>query len=277
MHNIVEKDWVIEKLNSPRMVIIDCRFSLGDPQYGYSLYQKSHLPGAVYCHLENHLSSPVMEHGGRHPLPNLELFIQYLETAGINKDSIVVAYDNGESAYAARLWWLLKYLGHKEVYILNGGFYGWETARYPVDSNTPVRTLTNYEYELQPHILASYEEVKSLVESKSQGTILIDSREPKRYLGKEEPIDKVPGRIPGSINKFWSEGLEAGHFKSIDEQKKRFIDLNPHQPIIVYCGSGVTAVPNFLLLNELGFKDVKLYIGSYSDWVSYESNKVDVN
>ncbi|MFD2445790.1 sulfurtransferase [Bacillus sp. CGMCC 1.16607] len=277
MRNIVDKEWVKSRLGSNNFMLLDCRFSLGNPESGEIAYKASHIPGAVYCHLEKHLSGPVLEHGGRHPLPNIETFHKFIEDAGIGNDSIIVAYDNGESAYAGRLWWLMKYIGHEEVYVLNGGYNEWVAAGLPVDEKEVTPSHTKYNIQLQPHLMVSFEEVKSIVEKKYENTKLIDSREPKRFAGLEEPIDKVAGRIPGAINKFWNEGLENGRFKSLEEQKDRFMDLNQQDSIIVYCGSGVTATPNFLILHELGFTNLKLYPGSYSDWISHHDVKIEKN
>jgi thiosulfate/3-mercaptopyruvate sulfurtransferase len=277
MKNIINKEWLKERLNSPNLIILDCRFSLGKPESGRLAYQASHLPGAVYCHLEENLSGPVLVHGGRHPLPDLTSFQTYLENAGIGNDTVVVAYDNGEGAFASRLWWLLKYVGHEEVYVLNGGFKEWEVAGYPVDAQIANPPKATYEIRLQSQLMATYEEVKRIVDNKLVDAILIDSREPKRYLGLEEPIDKVAGRIPGSVNKFWNDGMEEGHFKSLDDQKQRFSDIKQDDSLIVYCGSGVTAAPNYLILHELGYSKLKLYVGSYSDWISYNEQKVEKN
>jgi thiosulfate/3-mercaptopyruvate sulfurtransferase len=278
MQSIVEKDWLKLRLDTPEVVILDCRFSLMQPEAGEESYHKSHIPGAIYCHLEKDLSGPVLAHGGRHPLPDLKTLQGFIEGAGINNDTIVVAYDNGEGSYASRLWWLMKYMGHKEVYILNGGFKTWVEANYPVDSNPPSpKAATTYELNIKSEMLATYNDVKEVVEQRPLGTILIDSREAKRYQGLEEPIDRIPGRIPGAMNKFWNEGLECGFFKPIQEQKKRFEDLDENSNLIVYCGSGVTAAPNYLVLHELGYKNLKLYVGSYSDWVSYHDNQVEKN
>jgi thiosulfate/3-mercaptopyruvate sulfurtransferase len=277
MKNIVEKDWLVSRLNNPNMIVLDCRFSLANPQAGEEAYQTYHIPGSVYCHLEKDLSGPVSLHGGRHPLPNLKSFQSFLENAGIHNDSVVVAYDNGEGAFAARLWWLMKYIGHEEVYVLNGGFQSWETAGFPVASSKSIPEKTSYTIQLKPEIMASYEEVKSIVEHQSDKATLIDSRETKRYLGLEEPIDKIPGRIPGAINKFWNEGFHKGFFKPLEEQEERFSDLKQDDHLIVYCGSGVTAAPNYLILHELGYKNLKLFVGSYSDWISYQENKVETN
>lgn len=278
MKNIVNKDWLLKELEACNLVILDCRFSLAEPKSGYQAYQDSHIPGAIYCHLEKDLSGPVLEHGGRHPLPNLDSFKLFLENAGISNDTVVVAYDNGEGAFASRLWWLMKYIGHEKVYVLNGGWKEWEAGGLPLETSILASpNKGNYTIHAQPNLLATYEDINNIVKNKLDKTVLIDSRETKRYLGLEEPIDKVAGRIPGSINKFWNEGLENGSFKPLDEQKKRFRDINQDDSIVVYCGSGVTAVPNYLILHELGFQNLRLYIGSYSDWISYDKNHIEKN
>ncbi|WP_371747564.1 sulfurtransferase [Terribacillus sp. DMT04] len=131
-----------------------------------------------------------------------------------------------------------------------------------------------FEVTIQDDMLASYEEVKEIVNQKTKSAVLIDARDERRYLGEVEPIDKIAGHIPGAINKFWADGLEQGSFKDQEAQRKRFAELNPANPVIVYCGSGVTAAPNYIALKMAGFENVKLYAGSYSDWVSYEQNPV---
>lgn len=277
LKSIVEKEWLRSRLDSTNLVLLDCRFTLANSHAGEESYQISHIPCAVYCHLEKHLSGPVLEQGGRHPLPDLQSFTSFLENAGISNQTQVVAYDNGEGAFAARLWWLMKYIGHDEVYVLNGGFKGWLEAGYPVDAKCSNSLKGTYKIHVQPEKLATMEEVKGIVNEALDNQILIDSREPKRYLGLEEPIDKVAGRIPGALNKFWNEGLENGQFKPLNEQKLRFLDINPNDSVVVYCGSGVTAAPNYLILHELGYKNLKLYVGSYSDWISYKDNKIETN
>lgn len=269
----VDKEWLVEQLNNEQVKIIDCRFELGNPTKGQELYQKDHIPGAVYFDLEKQLSAPVTEHGGRHPIPDIHQFKRDLEKAGIDHTKTVVAYDAGEGQYASRLWWLLTYVGHENVFVLNEGFTGWTEAGYPTSQEVPTSKTTTFELNLQNDILATYEEVKEVVNQKKKG-VLIDSREEKRYLGEIEPIDRVAGHIPGAIQKNWSDTLENRSFKSSEEQKQRFAELDPKEPIIVYCGSGVTATPNFIALKMAGYENVKLYAGSYSDWVSYEDNPV---
>lgn len=275
MKYIKDKEWLLNCLNESHVRIVDCRFSLTEPEKGKSEYLQSHLPGAVFFDLETDLSSPVQFHGGRHPLPILKEFIAKLENAGIDKDKLVVAYDYGEGAYAARFWWMLQYLGHENVYVLDGGFKGWVEGEYPVTKEIPSFEKTKFHFRIQPELLATTEEVKEVVEKQLSSKILIDSREEKRYLGLEEPIDKKAGRIPGAINKPWMEGLSRNRYKSVVEQKQRFVNVDPNKEIIVYCGSGVTAAPNYLALREAGFEKVKLYVGSFSDWISYEENKIE--
>lgn len=275
MEYVVNQEWLLEQLANKDVKIVDCRFSLSKPDEGECLYKAGHIPGANFFDLEKQLSAPVSKHGGRHPLPDIEKFRREIEKAGIENTKTVVAYDGGEGAFASRFWWLLTYIGHDKVYVLNGGFKGWVEAGYPTTKEVPKPESAQYKVSIRKEMLATYEEIKEIVANKKKSPILIDSREKARYLGKEEPIDKIPGHIPGAMHKFWAEGLENGFFKGSEEQKKRFAELDQKEPIIVYCGSGVTATPNYIALKIAGYQNVKLYAGSYSDWVSYSDNPVE--
>ncbi|WP_053362740.1 sulfurtransferase [Bacillus sp. FJAT-27251] len=275
MNFTVEKSWLFERLENKEIKIIDCRFELGNPEQGKTLYHESHIPGAVFFDLEKQLSSPVSEHGGRHPLPDIDAFKGELEKAGIDHSRTVVAYDGGEGQFASRFWWLLRYLGHENVYVLNEGIKGWVESGYPTTQEVPESESATFEVKLQKDMLASYEEVKEVVMNKKTSPILIDSRDRARFLGEIEPIDRIPGHIPGAIHRFWGDSMDQGSFKDSNEQKRRFADLDQERPIIVYCGSGVTAAPNYIALKMAGYQNVKLYAGSYSDWVSYADNPVD--
>lgn len=275
MEYVVNQEWLLEQLANKDVKIVDCRFSLSKPDEGERLYKESHIPGANFFDLEKQLSAPVSKHGGRHPLPDIEQFRHEIEQAGIENTKTVVAYDGGEGAFASRFWWLLTYIGHDKVYVLNGGFKGWVEAGYSTTKEVPKPESAQYKVSIRKEMLATYEEIKEIVANKKKSPILIDSREKARYLGKEEPIDKIPGHIPGAMHKFWAEGLENGFFKGSEEQKKRFAELDQKEPIIVYCGSGVTATPNYIALKIAGYQNVKLYAGSYSDWVSYSDNPVE--
>ena len=275
MKYVKDQEWLLKCLDDSKVRIVDCRFSLTEPEKGKLEYLQGHLPRAVFFDLEKDLSSPKQSHGGRHPMPVLEEFTAKLENAGINEKTVVVAYDNGEGAYAARFWWLLQYLGHEQVYVLDGGFKAWAGANYPITEEVPSFEKARFFFQIQSELLATIDEVKTVVEKGLGSKILIDSREGKRFLGIEEPIDKKAGHIPGAINKPWMEGLSGNRYKSAAEQKHRFANIEPNKEIIVYCGSGVTAAPNFLALKEAGFERVKLYLGSFSDWISYEDNKIE--
>ncbi|CQR45931.1 3-mercaptopyruvate sulfurtransferase [Paraliobacillus sp. PM-2] len=270
----VRKEWLAEKLTNDQVKIVDCRFELGDQDKGEKLYQEGHIPGAFYFDLEKQLSGPVSKHGGRHPLPDMDQFKREIEKIGIDRTKTVVAYDGGEGQFASRFWWLLTYIGHEKVYILNEGIKGWSEAGYMITKEMPTSELATFEVTIQKDMLASYDEVKDIVDNKKSSPILIDSRVKSRYLGEVESIDRIAGHIPGAINMYWAEGLENGSFKSSEEQKVRFTGLDQQTPIIVYCGSGVTAAPNYMALKMAGYQHVKLYIGSYSDWVSYTDNPV---
>ncbi|RIX60287.1 sulfurtransferase [Paenibacillus nanensis] len=275
MNNIVSQKWLLERLDEPDVVIVDCRFLMGKPDAGRELYEASHIPGAVYLDLEKDLSAPLHEqgHGGRHPLPDIFDLTVALSRVGIGNESRVVAYDDQGGAMASRLWWLLKYLGHEQVYVLDEGFTAWAGAGFPVSSEqkelVPARFLANVQHTM----LAEMDEVKERLGD--AGITLIDSREAPRYRGEVEPLDKVAGHIPGAINRFWKDGLtDSGSWKDAAAQADRFADLDRDREIIVYCGSGVTATPNVIALQEAGFTKVRLYAGSWSDWISYSENPV---
>lgn len=275
MNVLIDKEWLLKNLHDQNVRIVDCSFSLADPKKGRQEYEHNHIPGACYFDLDKDLSGEVSEHGGRHPLPDLKEFIHKLELAGIDKNTIVVSYDQGEGAFAARFWWLLQYLGHEKVYVLDGGFNGWKEGNFPVTSEVPAYKKTTFQSDINYSLIASMEAVKAAAEEQKANVVLIDSREEKRYLGIEEPIDKKAGRIPGALNKPWFEGLNAGYYKPAEIQKQRFSDIHTDNEIIVYCGSGVTAAPNFIALKSAGYEKVKLYLGSFSDWISYQENKIE--
>ncbi|WP_142323563.1 sulfurtransferase [Bacillus sp. AFS015802] len=271
---LVEVDWLREHIHDFNVRIIDCRFSLGNPKDGRERYNHSHIPGAVFFDLEKDLSGYAKKHGGRHPLPNMKNFLRKVEDAGIDNQTIIVIYDEKEEAFAGRCWWLFHYIGHENVYILNGGFAAWKKASGKTESTVPIYPSKSFRPNFNEGIVASLDEVRAIANGE-RNTPLIDSRSRERFTGREEPIDRIPGHIPRAINHPWTDGVKEGYFIGGDEQKKRFEELKKDDPIIVYCGSGVTATPNFISLKEAGFTNVKLYAGSYSDWISYEDHKVE--
>lgn len=276
MNRIVSSTWLHEEMNKHRngLVIIDVRYQLGDAEAGKNDYQKGHIPGAVFLDINKDLSAPVKEHGGRHPLLGKELLAQTLGKAGVSNDKTIVVYDDQGGMMAARLWWILTYLGHEDVAVLDGGYSVWINAGH--ETTTEVSELEPETFRVKHDSetpLVAVNDVLNLLED--ENVILLDAREPKRYAGTEEPIDPVAGHIPGALNYFWQEVLTAdGTWKSSKDLQNHFSELSPEKEIIVYCGSGISACPNILALKEAGYDNVKLYGGSWSDWVSYKENPV---
>ncbi len=251
--------------------IIDCRFALGDPNLGRQQYQTAHISGAEYLDLNQDLSSPAQTHGGRHPLPDDRVLGAKLAAMGINADTLVIAYDDSRFAFAARLWWLLRYYGHERVAILDGGYSNWVKAGYAVTADrSPIPVLGNFQPQIQPNWTVDIDLVRTVPDSPAH--ILIDSREPDRYLGNTEPIDPVAGHIPSAVNYPW-QGVSTpeGFALPVEAHQRRWSAISPDLEPIVYCGSGVTACVNLFSLHLAGIEPAKLYPGSWSDWCSYQN------
>lgn len=272
-------DFVQEQLVQGDAVILDVRYLLNDTDAGRRSYAEGHIPGAYYVDLSKDLSSPKRPNGegGRHPLPEPGVLAQLLGSLGIDRNTTVIAYDDQGGSMASRLRWLLQWLGHDgQVYIVEGGFADWQEAGKPVSTEVPAPVEgVVYEPVVQDQLLVSQAYVKERMGQ--AGSVLIDSREAPRYRGEVEPLDPAAGHIPGAINRFWNEGKHAdGTWKSPAEQAERFADLSKYDEIIVYCGSGVTATPNVFALQDAGYRNVKLYAGSWSDWSANPANPVAV-
>lgn len=264
---IVSADWLRLHLDDPQIVILDCRFSLMEPDSGIHQYETSHIPGAYYLHLNQDLASPVQAHGGRHPLPDLEVFSSKLRQMGINDDTWVVCYDSARLSYASRAWWLLRYLGHDRTLLLNGGWQAWTAMHYPTNKeHPPRRSALQFTPQIQAHWTVDIHQVKAGIDR--PGTVLVDSRETVRYRGDREPIDPVAGHIPGALSYPWQQVTDERGFITVERQADRWTDIQDMPEIIVYCGSGVTACVNLLSLSLVGI-EAKLYVGSWSDWCSY--------
>ncbi|MEB3355415.1 MAG: sulfurtransferase [Synechococcales bacterium] len=270
---IVSASWLHDHLDDPAVVVADCRFSLMEPELGRSQYEAGHIPGAVYFDLNRDLAGPVQQHGGRHPLPDLPPMVATLERAGIHSGngsppSFVVVYDDSRFAFASRLWWMLRYLGHDRVAVLDGGFASWRRAGYLVSQEIPRPQVGYFVPQVRSHWLVDREAVKA---RKDQPLVaLVDAREGDRYRGEREPIDPIAGHIPGAVNYFWQEATdETGMALSPEAHQARWATLREAEEIMVYCGSGVTACVNLLSLAIAGMETGKLYAGSWSDWCSY--------
>ncbi|MBD0346362.1 MAG: sulfurtransferase [Coleofasciculus sp. Co-bin14] len=261
--------YLSEHLDDAHVVIVDCRFSLAEPELGYQQYQISHIPGAHYLDLNKDLSAPVGRHGGRHPLPDPNELARKLAAIGVNfQETQVVAYDDSRLAFASRLWWLLRYLGHDKIALLNGGWTAWHSQGYPVTDALPTNQPGTFLPQLRSEWVVDIETVKA--RKNLADVLLVDSRESDRYLGKNEPIDPIAGHIPGAVNYPWQGVTNAqGYLCSTLEQQQRWRDIEQGAEVIVYCGSGVTACVNLLSLELAGIHTSKLYAGSWSDWCSY--------
>ena len=270
VNSLVSAQWLRSQLDNPQVVVVDCRFQLADPKWGYGQYCGGHIPGAYYLDLDRDLSSPVSKHGGRHPLPNPNQLAEKLADLGIILgETLVVAYDDTCFAFASRLWWLLGYLGHDLVALLDGGWTAWQQQGYPIsDDRAPSPRQGKFIPQPRRDRIVDIETVKARKDL--PGVILIDSREGDRYRGEREPIDPIAGHIQGAVNSPWQQICdEKGLLKSLPEQQKLWDSYQQAEEIIVYCGSGVTACVNLFSLELTGFKNTKLYPGGWSDWCSY--------
>nr|WP_322743620.1 sulfurtransferase [Romeria gracilis] len=270
---LVDAQWLSAHLEQPQVVIVDCRFALSEPDLGRQQYEAGHIPGAYYLDLNRDLSGPVQAHGGRHPLPDWQTFVRTLNQLGIfskppQGPTQVIAYDDSQFAFAARLWWLLRYLGHEQVALLDGGFEAWKAAGLPLSTGIPEPKAGDFKPQPQPDWTVDIETVR---QRKDQpGVLLIDSRAEGRFRGEYEPIDPIAGSVPSAVNYFWQDVVDdSGRLKSPAELANHWSDLDSADEVIVYCGSGVTACVN-LFSQAIAHKPMgKLYPGGWSDWSSY--------
>ncbi|MBC7984558.1 MAG: sulfurtransferase [Candidatus Obscuribacterales bacterium] len=266
---LIDVQQLRECLNAPNLVIVDCRFDLAKPEAGASAYIASHLPGARYAHLDRDLSGPITPVTGRHPLPDPQVLMNTFERLGIDSSKQVVAYDADNGMFAARLWWLLRWLGHESVAVLNGGFSAWQQDSCPVTSSLPNVITTQFVGKARGDALVAAAQIEGLV--KQPQWLVLDARAPERFAGLVEPIDPVAGHIPGARNHPFTLNLDANvRLLSASELRARYRDsLGDTSPdhVVAMCGSGVTACHNLLAMEIAGLKDAKLYAGSWSEWI----------
>ena len=266
---LVDSEWLATQLNNPQVVIVDCRFQLSDSGWGKTQYNQSHIPGAYYLNLDDDLSSEVQRHGGRHPLPDVDGLAQKFSELGIIKnETLVVAYDDSRFAFAARLWWLLRYMGHNRVALLDGGWNNWVDGGYPVTNEIPKAKAGSFTPTPNQDWMVNIEELKAVKDRES--VVVVDSRDSDRYAGIREPIDPVAGSIPGAVNSPWKQVTDdAGYLQPLETQQQLWQSYQNAEKLIVYCGSGVTACVNLFSLELAGFNNTKLYPGGWSDWCSW--------
>jgi len=240
--------------------ILDCRAALGDPQYGPRAFAAGHLPGAQYLSLDDDLAAPPGE-GGRHPLPPRARLADRLAALGARDDQQIVVYDDAGGAFAARAWWCIRWLGHRPVAVLDGGFGSWQGAL-----QTTVESVERGDFSVRPPLTRSID-ARTLLAGLARYR-LIDARAEARFAGREEPIDPVAGHIPGAVCRPFQGNLDAdGRFLPADRLLERFAHLHPGADTVCYCGSGVTAAHNILALVAAGYPEPLLYPGSWSEWI----------
>ncbi len=269
---LIDTRALLENLEADDLVVLDCRFDLMQPDAGFREWQTSHIPGSRYAHLDLDLSAPVTATVGRHPLPKPETFARTLEKWGIGNETQVVAYDASAGAYAVRLWWMMRWLGHHRVAVLDGGWQKWIAADFPVNSAEPVAEPAQFDYRADDSLWFSTPEIKSAL---ADGfIILVDARTSERFEGESEPIDAVAGHVPGAVNFPYQKNLDDdGCFLPASTLRKLytgFLGEVDYRHVVHMCGSGVTACHNLLAMEHAGLPGSRLYPGSWSEWIRTE-------
>jgi thiosulfate/3-mercaptopyruvate sulfurtransferase len=266
---LVSAAWLQDRLNDPNVRIVDVRWYLTEPQRGRQEYAESHIPNAIFVDLDTELAAPRGSGPGRHPLPNVDQFQALLENSGISNDTHVIAYDSSGGAAAARLWWILRYVGHNKISLLDGGWQAWQAAGYPTTDEVLQPAASSYTLHIKPAMVIDADTVEQL--RNQEGTLLIDARATERYEGRVEPMDAKAGHIPGARSAPFAGNINAdSSFKDAQTLRRRFEDLglSKAKKVVCYCGSGVTAAHNIFALHLTGYNDALLYEGSWSDWSS---------
>lgn len=264
----------IKQVDAQIVKWIDTRYSLQDPTFGQRKYEVAHVKGALYWDLEKDLSD-MTKNAGRHPLPDKESLTNLFRKSGLELDDEIIVYDDGGSPFAARAWWILQYAGFKNAFIAIEGFSAFKDLGVSLSHEAVHPSPSFVEPDWQDELLATRKIVEETVRGDLEN-VLLDARSAERYRGEVEPIDPIAGRIPGALNFDWEQLKEDGLFCLNDKMKDQLSEVvQPEQSIIVYCGSGVTAAPLYAMLKQNGFEHVRLYVGSYSDWISKEPFEIE--
>jgi thiosulfate/3-mercaptopyruvate sulfurtransferase len=257
------------QLQGGELALFDCRSELGNPRWGEAQYAESHIPGAQFLHLEHDLSAPITATSGRHPLPDPRVFAQRLGALGAGVGVQLVAYDQGNGAYAARLWWLARWIGHAQVAVLDGGFAAWRAAGLPLETTVRAPRPRTLDVTLDERAAVDGRTVDELRQRPE--VLLVDARGANRFAGRDETIDPRAGHIPGARNLPFTGNLDAdGRFLPAESLRRRWqvlLGSRPPSALIAMCGSGVTACHNLLALEHAGLGGGRLYAGSWSEWI----------
>lgn len=274
---LIDTQALAARLGDPNLAVVDCRFRLQDPAWSEQSYLESHVPGAAYADLDRDLSGVKNGRNGRHPLPEIARLTATLGRFGIGPGVQVVAYDQDTGAFASRLWWLLRWLGHEDVSVLDGGFACWVAEERPTRAGLEAPAARTFVAHPHGEAMADAGAVTTVV-SGATSARLIDARAPERFRGDVEPLDRVAGHIPGAKNHFFMDNLApSGRFLPAEALRARFSsELGGQQPadVIMYCGSGVTACHNILAMEHAGLTGARLYPGSWSEWSSEPARPV---
>ena len=273
---LIESDELSSIIDRPNTVIFDCRHELTNSEYGINNYEKGHIPNAIFASMDKSLSQKTNGKNGRHPLPELSTFTNWLGVCGVTQSTQVVAYDDAGGAYASRLWLLLKWLSHDAVAVLNGGLQAWISQGGNLALDTPNQNSSEtFEPEFRAILVDSDFILQHLDDEQ---TLVVDARSNDRFHGQNESIDPIAGHIPGAINRFFKDNLDStGKFLAAKDLKKAFEAIlgdNCEKTIIHQCGSGVTACHNLLAMEVAVIKNSKLYPGSWSEWISDPSRPI---
>ena len=264
---LVDAESLVGRLGSNDLRVFDCRFALNDTAAGESAWRQAHLPGAQYAHLDRNLSGPRRVGAGRHPWPDADAFCGWLGRCGVTPETQVVAYDAGDGAFAARLWWLLRTLGHQNVAVLDAGWARWVALGLPTSHAVPAVSSTHYAGAFDAGRLLDATGIPARL---AADDVLIDARAAERYRGEVEPIDRVAGHVPGAVNRPYAANLIDGRFKSVSQLEEEFaalLDGRAPQRAIAMCGSGVTACHHLLAMAHAGLPGARLFTGSWSGWI----------
>jgi thiosulfate/3-mercaptopyruvate sulfurtransferase len=268
-NTIISAQDVHRNIENPKFTIMDCRYYLPEPEMGHKEYLEGHIPGAIYINLDKDLSGDIIPGvTGRHPLPSSQVFTERLSNWGIDSSTQVVAYDNRGGAIAARLWWMLRWLGHEKAAVMDGGWNAWQKNDFPLETRTNQRERKTFLPREQPEMIADIDLVEKIRQDPDY--LLVDARSPERYWGIKETIDKKAGHIPGAVTAPFEENMDENEFFLPMEQLKvryqELLDGIPEENVVWYCGSGVTSIHSMIVMVMAGYDLPRLYPGSWSEW-----------
>lgn len=267
---LISTDTLATHLSNPTFFLADCRYNLSDEHLGHAAYGESHIPGAVFVNVGRDLAGARTGANGRHPLPSPADIAKTFGRLGITTNMQVVAYDHDIGTYASRLWWMLKYVGHDAVAVLDGGWAKWLREGRPVRGGEETRSPAAFAAQLKSDMHVTIDEVVARLNDPSM--LLVDARSPQRFEGQNDPLDKVPGHIPGARNRFYKSNLaDDCTMRPASDLRGEFLQVfgdRPASDVVMYCGSGITACENLLAMEHAGLHGARLFVGSWSEWES---------